>query len=130
MANSSKAEQVPQSRKNERERLSTRRIEWIPIKILKRAWYILWSYRALWVFGLVLALAAGSSSGQGSTMAARYEQSGNENHQFTPAKHAGGIQGFQHEVDKLLSRESLDMDISGEALTPFSGSSAFSSWSC
>jgi hypothetical protein len=31
-----------------------------PIKILKRAWYILWNYRALWVFGLLLALTAGS----------------------------------------------------------------------
>jgi hypothetical protein len=38
-----------------------------PVKILKRAWHILWSYRALWVFGLILALtAAGSSGGNGS----------------------------------------------------------------
>jgi len=27
-----------------------------PIKILKRAWNILWSYKALWVFGVILAL--------------------------------------------------------------------------
>ena len=33
-----------------------------PVKILKRSWHILWSYRALWVFGLILALAAGGSS--------------------------------------------------------------------
>ncbi|MEW5827970.1 MAG: hypothetical protein AB1846_03700 [Chloroflexota bacterium] len=31
-----------------------------PIKILKRAWHILWNYRALWVFGLILALTAGT----------------------------------------------------------------------
>jgi len=38
-----------------------------PVKILKRAWHILWSYRALWVFGLILALAgAGSSAGNGN----------------------------------------------------------------
>jgi len=38
-----------------------------PVKILKRAWHILWSYRALWVFGLILALtAAGSSGGSGN----------------------------------------------------------------
>jgi hypothetical protein len=43
-----------------------------PIKILKRAWHILWSYRALWVFGLILALAgAGSSSGNGSNSSSR-----------------------------------------------------------
>ena len=34
-----------------------------PIKILKRAWHILWSYRALWVFGLVLALAGAGTYG-------------------------------------------------------------------
>jgi len=27
-----------------------------PIKILKRAWNILWSYKALWIFGIILAL--------------------------------------------------------------------------
>jgi hypothetical protein len=26
------------------------------MKILKRAWYILWNYRTLWIFGLILAL--------------------------------------------------------------------------
>lgn len=39
-----------------------------PVKILKRAWHILWNYRALWVFGLILALtAAGSSGGSGNS---------------------------------------------------------------
>ena len=36
-------------------------------KVLKRAWHIVWSYRALWVFGFILALTAGgrgSSSGR------------------------------------------------------------------
>ena len=36
-------------------------------KVLKRAWDILWRYRALWVFGFILALTAGgggSSSGR------------------------------------------------------------------
>lgn len=32
-----------------------------PIKILKRAWKILWSYKALWVFGLILALTTSGS---------------------------------------------------------------------
>ena len=32
------------------------------IKILKRAWQILWSYRALWIFGLILALTTSSGS--------------------------------------------------------------------
>ena len=38
-----------------------------PMKILKRAWNILWSYRALWVFGIIIAIATagGMSSGGG-----------------------------------------------------------------
>lgn len=35
--------------------------------ILKRAWHILWSYRALWIFGFVLAITAASASGGGSS---------------------------------------------------------------
>lgn len=34
-----------------------------PIKILKRAWQILWNYRALWVFGVILALTVGGARG-------------------------------------------------------------------
>ncbi len=38
-----------------------------PVKILKRSWTILWSYRALWVFGLILAMAGAGSQGNNST---------------------------------------------------------------
>ena len=34
-----------------------------PIKILKRAWNIVWNYRVLWIFGFILALTASSSPG-------------------------------------------------------------------
>ncbi|MCJ7737855.1 MAG: hypothetical protein MUQ10_11180 [Anaerolineae bacterium] len=36
------------------------------MSILKRAWRILWSYRVLWVFGIILALTAGGGSGGSS----------------------------------------------------------------
>ncbi len=36
------------------------------MQILKRAWTILWSYRALWIFGIILALTSASFSGSGS----------------------------------------------------------------
>ena len=32
-------------------------------KILKRAWHILWSYKVLWIFGILLALTSASSGG-------------------------------------------------------------------
>ncbi|HNB50784.1 MAG TPA: hypothetical protein PK530_02515 [Anaerolineales bacterium] len=44
-----------------------------PVKILKRSWQILWSYRALWVFGLILALAGAGSSGRGSNSNYKYD---------------------------------------------------------
>jgi hypothetical protein len=36
-------------------------------KILKRSWHILWAYRMLWVFGFILALAAGGNGSGGSS---------------------------------------------------------------
>ncbi len=34
-------------------------------KVLKRAWHIVWRYRALWVFGFILALTTGGGGGGG-----------------------------------------------------------------
>jgi hypothetical protein len=48
-----------------------------PVKILKRAWHILWNYRALWVFGLILALTAAGSSGGSGNNGARFSGDGN-----------------------------------------------------
>ena len=35
-------------------------------KILKRAWHILWNYRILWIFGILLAITSGGGSGGGN----------------------------------------------------------------
>jgi len=35
------------------------------IKVLKRAWNMVWDYRALWVFGIILALVTSSGGGNG-----------------------------------------------------------------
>jgi len=43
-----------------------------PVKILKRAWHILWSYRALWVFGLLLALTTAGGTAGSSNNGSRY----------------------------------------------------------
>ncbi len=48
-----------------------------PVKILKRSWQILWSYKALWVFGFILALTAAGSSGGSANNGSRYD--GNRN---------------------------------------------------
>ena len=90
-----------------------------PIKIIKRAWYILWSYRTLWIFGLILALAAGSASSQGSNNGYQYEQGHGENPQVTPQSIQEAFRDFQREVNKLFEQGIPKMDISGQELTTF-----------
>jgi len=91
-----------------------------PIKILKRAWYILWSYRALWIFGLVLALAAGSSTGRGSgNNGVQYQQDQGENQQFNPQSMQEAFRQFNQELNKLFKEGIPESHISGEALTAF-----------
>ena len=89
------------------------------VKILKRAWYILWSYRALWVFGLILAIAAGSSSGRNSNNGSRYEQNSGHNTQVTPQSMQQAFRDFQHEVNKLFEQGIPNLKISGQELTTF-----------
>ncbi|RPJ20873.1 MAG: hypothetical protein EHM33_27515, partial [Chloroflexi bacterium] len=91
-----------------------------PVKILQRAWHILWNYRALWVFGLVLALAAGSSAGNGGN------NNGMQWREDAPSYQApsyGSVQEFfddvGQEMQKLFREGIPDWDISGEALTAF-----------
>jgi len=91
-----------------------------PVKILKRAWYILWSYRALWVFGLILALAAGGSSGQGSNNSgSRYEQNSGDNVHVTPQSMQQAWHEFQREWDKLFVQGIPEASISGPELSTF-----------
>src|SRR5512138_907726 len=88
-----------------------------PVKILKRAWYILWSYRALWVFGLILAIAAGSSTGRGNN--SRYEQSSGQNTQVTPQSLQEAFRQMQNEIHKLFEQGIPDVHITGRELTTF-----------
>jgi len=91
-----------------------------PVKIIKRSWTILWSYRALWVFGLILALAAGSSTGQGSNNSNyRYNQGSQPNTQATPQTMQEAFRMFQNEVHKLFEQGIPGTNISGKDLTAF-----------
>jgi len=89
-----------------------------PVKILKRSWHILWSYRALWVFGLVLALVAGSASSNGSSNS-RYEQRYGENQQLTPHDMQLGWQEFKQEMSKIFEQGIPEAHITGESLKTF-----------
>ena len=89
-----------------------------PVKILKRSWHILWSYRALWVFGLILALAAGSASSNGSNNS-RYERQYGDNQQFTPHDMQVGWQEFKQEASRIFERGIPEAHITGESLKTF-----------
>lgn len=64
-------------------------------KILGRSWHILWNYRTLWIFGFILALTVGASSGGGNN--SRYSVNDNPREDFPSGIHAPqdwkGLQG-------------------------------------
>jgi hypothetical protein len=43
------------------------------MQVLKRAWHLLWNYRVLWIFGIILALTTASVSGTNSYQYSRDE---------------------------------------------------------
>ena len=88
-----------------------------PVKILKRSWHILWSYRALWVFGLILALAAGGASSNGSN--SNYRQDQGQPQQLTPHDVQQGMQEFKQELHKIFEQGIPEAHITGRALTAF-----------
>ncbi|MFH1523795.1 MAG: hypothetical protein ABIF04_02425 [Chloroflexota bacterium] len=55
-------------------------------KILKRAWHILWNYKVLWIFGILLVITGGSGGGNGGGGNTGYQFSGgNGNGNYNPA---------------------------------------------
>ena len=90
-----------------------------PVKILQRAWHILWSYRALWIFGLILALAAGSSFNGGGNNGMQFEGEGNDFQTPPPESIAEFFSNLRQEIQRLFREGIPDSDISGEALTTF-----------
>jgi hypothetical protein len=69
------------------------------IKILKRAWAILWQYRVLWIFGIILALTTASGS-NGSNLNYVFDQNNNNRNSITPP------QDIQQQFQELF--ESLE----------------------
>src|SRR5512134_1602514 len=91
-----------------------------PIKILQRAWHILWNYRALWVFGLILALATGSSSFNGGNNSGwQYQSDGNGFQTPPPQSMQEFFNNLGRELDKLFRQGIPDANITGQALTAF-----------
>ncbi len=91
-----------------------------PVKILQRAWHILWSYRALWIFGLILALAAGSSSfNSGRNNSIQWREDGNDFQTPPPESIAEFFGNLREEIQRLFREGIPDANISGATLTTF-----------
>jgi hypothetical protein len=90
-----------------------------PVKILKRAWHILWSYRALWVFGLILALAtAGSSGGGGGNSGSRFQYNLDQSQtQRLPENLRQGMQQFTQAMERLFREGPGHVNIPQEQIT-------------
>jgi hypothetical protein len=88
-----------------------------PVKILKRAWTILWSYRALWVFGLILALAAGGSSTGGSNNGTQYQFDAENQQMPVPEDIRRGMEEFTREIERLFGEGPGSVDFPRDQLT-------------
>jgi hypothetical protein len=72
------------------------------IKILRRAWQILWSYRTLWVFGLILALAGAGAHGRGSNNGVQYQTDSQGPERQLPRDMQEAFQQAAQEIQRLL----------------------------
>lgn len=88
-----------------------------PIKILQRAWHILWSYRALWVFGLILALAGAGSHGNGSNNGVQYQTDGQSSQAPLPENMREAFQEMNREMHRLFQEGLTEAGIPKEELT-------------
>ena len=64
-------------------------------KILKRAWSILWSYKVLWIFGILLAITGGGGNGGGNG------GSSNSGYKFNGNDYQGMTQSTNPTVQQL-----------------------------
>ena len=84
-----------------------------PVKILKRAWHILWSYRALWVFGLILAMAGAGSSGNGSSNnGTQYERDPQSSQRPLPEDMQEAFKDAGQEMQKLFNEGLSEVGLS------------------
>jgi len=75
-----------------------------PVKILKRSWHILWSYKAIWVFGLILALTAAGSSGGGGNSGSRFNVDSNNQQYDLPL-----TENFSEDLQEALEEAGEDL---------------------
>ncbi len=77
-------------------------------KILKRSWQILWSYKALWIFGFILAITTASGSSFNISNSANNSSGGNQNPMMGKSWEEaweGAVQEFEHLFSEVIPNE-------------------------
>ena len=85
-------------------------------QILKRSWKILWSYPALWVFGIILALTAGATT---SSPSSRYNANSPSSQPSNPSTTPNGSSGqftaafnqFWNQLTQTLQKPDVERTI-------------------
>jgi hypothetical protein len=90
-----------------------------PVKILQRAWHILWNYRTLWVFGLILAIAAGGSFNGGGNNGVQWQEDGHNYQGPSFGSLQEALDYFRRELNRLFTQGIPEANITGQALTAF-----------
>ncbi len=76
-------------------------------KTLKRSWHILWNYRILWIFGIILAMTGGGTGGDNLRYSfgsnGNYNSSNNTNPNFQPGPYLRALtEWFNQNVKPLF----------------------------
>ncbi len=88
-----------------------------PIKIIKRAWQILWNYKTLWVFGLILAMAGAGSHGNSSGSSSRYESDSPSSQQPLPEDMREAFKQAGQEVQRVFNEGLTEYGITKEEIS-------------
>ncbi|MBN2045925.1 MAG: hypothetical protein JW757_12955 [Anaerolineales bacterium] len=86
-------------------------------EILKRAWKILWDYKALWIFGIILVLTTASNTGNQFNWRTNNQREDGREMQFNPNEDfwpqmgeemKKGLEEARQELERMLASENSD----------------------
>ncbi len=73
-------------------------------KILKRTWHILWNYKILWIFGVLLVLTGAGGSNWGGNSGYQFSGNGSNGNTYNPAWSQDLNHWFEQNLEPLASR--------------------------
>lgn len=71
------------------------------MNILKRSWEIMWRYRALWIFGIIIAMATAGGAGGSGNSGAQFSPGDNQNSMQQPPFSSGDFESFEQGMEEF-----------------------------